>query len=194
MLMAVSVPGVALGDDLNPPTYRFFPNSTFTEWNGLFIVPFFLSVDDGFPLAGSGVPTVQMNPVAGGSDWSFFQPNFVDNLAMKKLRIQVTYSQAGPFGPAITGVTGVKGAGPGVPATDVSGLLSIPMAVPGRPGFRYFARDFEFFPNPDFETIDMTVPFGVTIDQVVIDSISIPEPGSLVMLTAGGLMLARRMR
>lgn len=195
LLVAASVSRAARADDLNPPAYRNSPNTTLTEWLFPPGFPSFTSVPGGFPLtnfnagSGNGVPHLQQTPVEGGTEWSLFQPNFIDDLPRKDLRIQVTYTQAGPFGPIITSVEGTD--------AGQSALSIFQGSFPGfpGPGLSYLGEDYAIFPNPDFEFIKMTVPNGVTIHQVVIDSISqVPEPGTFALLGLGGLMLARRRR
>jgi predicted transporter len=43
------------------------------------------------------------------------------------------------------------------------------------------------YPNPYFEIFDLEIPANSSVDQVVVDTISIPEPSTL-MLAALGLL------
>jgi hypothetical protein len=52
-----------------------------------------------------------------------------------------------------------------------------------------------FSPNPDWEKITVTVPPQFTIDQIVVATISIPDPATVGVLGIGiGLAFLRRRR
>ncbi len=185
--------GAALGDDLNPPPYRGAPLSVFAHWNadasGALMLNQFSWVDDNDPLTTltQFQPIVSFDPTL--SVYDFRIPNFIDQLPIKFLRIQLTW--AGTSQPPISlssdGFDGVSVA-PGV-LTFASGPL---VFTPGPGGYQYF--DFEYQPNPDFETIHVQLPPDGLLVQVVIDSISIPAPTSFAVLALGGLAVIRRRR
>ena len=49
-------------------------------------------------------------------------------------------------------------------------------------------------PNPTSEMITITVPYCTVIDQIVVDTICIPEPASMALLALGSVFLLRRRR
>jgi hypothetical protein len=55
-------------------------------------------------------------------------------------------------------------------------------------------REFRLYPNPLRETVTLALAEGQAIDQVVIDTICVPEPASLALLGLGGMALIRRRR
>lgn len=62
-----------------------------------------------------------------------------------------------------------------------------------------YVYEFEIWPNPDREQIglkftDDAYQYGIYVDQVVIDTICIPEPATLIILAIGGMSLIRRRR
>lgn len=115
---------------------------------------------------------------------SFNVPNWIDQEPFKFLRLQVTYT-----GPA--------------PLTEVFGFLGVPgdsalvTEAASNPVFGtagnslYFYQDWELRPNPDWEQLVLNVPPGTFIDQVVIDTISTPEPSTIALGLIGLLALGR---
>lgn len=185
----------ARGHDLNPPSYRGQPLSVHAHLNadptsgswGLGLSQFSW-VDDSDPSTYLHSMTVP-SPVGKGpnNDYQFMLPNFVDELPLKLLRMQLTW----------TGTT--------QPPVNIHGYgLDLGQYIPGiltfastplvftQPdgGYQYF--DFEFRPNPDLEFLYVTVPADCYLDQVVIDTISTPEPASLSLLAARLALLRRR--
>ena len=53
----------------------------------------------------------------------------------------------------------------------------------------HFYSDIWMEPNPDWEQIVVTVPLGTVIVEVVVDSVSSPEPATLSLLAFGGLAI-----
>ena len=124
--------------------------------------------------------------------------NWVDNEPLKKLRIQITYR--GDFAPTIPEITGF------VYYEDGPNRIPYPHPDPGSlvlPGqfvehvdwaAGQFYEDWIIEPNPDWEQIVVAVPMGTIVDQIVIDSISIPEPATLAVLGLGAVGLLRKRR
>lgn len=185
--------GVALGDDLNPPPYRGDPLSVFTHWSadasGFLTLNQFTWVDDNDPSTTltQFPPTVGFDPSMGVYDFRI--PNFIDELPIKFMRIQLTWE--GTSLPPL----GISSEGFNVP-NMVPGSLTFaspPLVfTPGPGGYQFF--DFEFVPNPEWEQIHVQMPPDALLVQVVIDTISIPSTGSLALLSLGGLTMIRRRR
>ena len=57
---------------------------------------------------------------------------------------------------------------------------------------RHVYQELLFQPNPDYEDVFLYVPARTTIDQIVIDAVSLPEPGMASLLALSGLILLRR--
>ena len=91
--------------------------------------------------------------------------------------------------PTVTLLTGFIPPSPGV-----SGVF-----VASDETFEGFHRveDWDLFPNPDFESLQLTIPVGSFVNQVVIDTISAPIPAALPLFLSslallGGLIGKRR--
>jgi len=107
--------------------------------------------------------------------------NWVDEMPLKQLRVQVYWS--GLTAPTIVGVLGDE-EGQQVPGNPVGGFTE--------PGV--IVEDWGIEPNPDWEQIQIDVPGGTSIDQIDIHSVSLPEPTSLALMGAAGLILLPRRR
>jgi len=181
------------GDDLNPPSYRGSPLSVSAEWQLLagttsLSLTNYNSVDDSdpstylYPIQ----PTVFMDPAVGNYD--FRLPNFVDELPIKYLRLQLTWT--GTTQPPISLLSnGWDGTNliPGV-VTFVSSPL---VFTQPDGGYQYF--DIEFRPNPDYELVSVHLPPDGLLTQVVIDTVStVPEPVTLGLMALGGMGIIRR--
>jgi hypothetical protein len=57
---------------------------------------------------------------------------------------------------------------------------------------------YEYFitiePNPDFESIFLSLPASANIEQLHVDTICVPEPAAAILLLAGSAMILRRRR
>ncbi len=218
-LIAAMALGVipAMADNFAPPDYVGDPLSYHAEWefaNGPLptgeIYPD--SESNGGPKNGEFLYDrfdTHIDP--DGSDWSWDPAdgdggmvntnrnasfaintiNWVDEEPDKSLRIQVTYiGQA----PTVTGANGYQfdpyHGGP-TNTTDF-GFFQADATVDVDQSHLY--NDIAMQPNPDWEQIVVNVPQGTVIDEVVVDSISIPEPSVLVLVLAvgGGLAFVRR--
>lgn len=177
----------AHGDDRNPPPYRGEPLSVHAHWlvdpSGLFVLSEFSWADDDDPSTYLSplTPSVLIDPAAGV--YGFEVPNFVDELPIKLLRIQLTWTGT-TQPPLFLASIGIDG-GNAVPG--VVTFASTPLVFTQPPGgYQYF--DIEYKPNPDFEQIRVQLPPDVSLDQVVIDSIStVPEPAASGLLIWGGM-------
>lgn len=185
-------------DDLNPPPWqRGGPLTTSAEWdfqqNTTTTLPDGNSVPTviGDGLGPSGVPSANAGPGLtwipfdgtggwlGPGDMVFDIPNWIDNEPFKYLWIQITY-QENPTAP-FPGVISILPSDP-LPTT-VTLLNVFDYAFPGTtiPGLRYHAESWQIQPNPDFERIIVNLQPDSVLSQVVIDTISIPEPSTLIL-------------
>ena len=129
----------------------------------------------------------------GGNTMTFDIPNIIDDRPVKHLRIQINGDWTGDNvpgnvigGPSVTLLTGDEQGSP-VPGVFVDSEETFP-------GYHRW-EDWDIFPNPDSERLVLTIPQNAFVNQVVIHTISIPEPASLAMLGLGGVtLLARRRR
>ncbi len=208
---ATVVAAPCFADDFAPPWYRGQPLSVQAAWEfnqpvtGFDIYPdFFNAVGgdgtlfDGFqtkieldsPNSWAWMPnTGGITPTGpGGASLSFKVQNFVDQMPQKLGRIQFTFDSAvvAFLPPDVFNVAGVIG------GQELPGTFGQLQVVDSRHAY----VDFTMIPNPWWEHIDVFVPFGTTLDEVVIDTISIPGPGALAILSVAGLMTggARRRR
>jgi hypothetical protein len=71
--------------------------------------------------------------------------------------------------------------------------------IPGEPaGWFYYEKMWSIRPQPDSETIDATIQLpagaGFALDAAVVDTICVPEPASLALLTVAAVALIGRKR
>lgn len=170
------------------PDYRGDENSVYAVFN-------WVSFDQDawkttlFETGPSIYPLHSIDPFAfdDGLDTTIMLPNFIDELPMKKMRIQMFFD--GP----------------------VSGdLLAINLAAYDREPTQWQIVDgsgpilsnahwfdIEIFPNPDWEEI---IIFGNqggnllpgNLLTIEVDTVSIPEPATMTLLAIGGLAMLRR--
>jgi hypothetical protein len=207
----------AMADDLFPPDFRGDPLSYYAEWdmfqNGdfnAFYADFENSVPgpdpadflhNGFATHLDFEPSAgwAMSPAGGG----FYNPledalfvanvvNWVDDEPFKLLRIQVTYTDELLGGaPMILGMEGYGPISGGEPYTSTGPLESF-MGPGIDPGTEYFYEDWMIEANPDWEQIEFFLPQGTIVEQIVIDTVSVPEPATMSLLGLGALALLRR--
>jgi hypothetical protein len=190
-----------LADDVRPPEYRGLPLSIYAEWQNVSQVPaetptladvFVPDFTQENPLFPGFETNLVCFPESEGTRYVIEMQNIVDELPLKFLRVQVTafsidVPPAEPF-------VNVIGSDPSLTPPDsvaVSGGLTEVVDLDDfPPDFAdVFVYDFVLEPNPDYEIIDIFVPEGTVVEQIVVDSIStVPEPATAALL-AGGLML-----
>ncbi|GAB4519503.1 MAG: hypothetical protein Tsb0013_23330 [Phycisphaerales bacterium] len=202
----------ALADDFAPPEFRGGPRSVYAEWD--FSTPFtsvdifpevFTAVDGPGGTLNMGFQTkaelsatgdwlwVQdpLDPMDGGitpssmdegASLAFKIQNYIDLEPEKLIRIQFTYQGLPPI---IAGMTGF------FPDGQSDGV---------RIGGTIFPNEQQYFdnwiitPNPWWELIEVIVPANTVLDQVVIDTISIPSPSAFALLGVAGVVALRRRR
>ena len=114
-------------------------------------------------------------------------PNNPDPNEIKYIYLQITSTKAP------SSVTPVGG-GSGGPYTGGTWSTGVPQWQESN-GWYTYNWGLTIEPNPEYEDIAITVPFGTSIDQIVVDTIcTTPEPATMGLLLLGGLALLRRRR
>jgi len=218
LALALEVPG-ALAEDVAPAPYRGEPGSTTQQWDfmtaGEPLGPetVYYPAPDGtggitdnpYGVADLEIMGVWMthDPAAGpGNGGAWFDYEIMDIVVpnqvvpplntWKDIRIQITYYDPTPD--------------PVPPRADVSAgpnLVELvdENVVPLGPDWYVLVKDWRIAPNPQEELVMIDNPhlgqLGVhAVGEVVIDTVCVPEPATVVLVTCGGLSLglARRRR
>ena len=183
----------ARADDLFPPTWRGQPGTTFAQWEYLTPNP---SPAPDITFNPWGIAATRVYPGVGQNWMSQFDgrdgvwplsgeiwvdvPNRPVTSPYKDIQVQLTWSAQAPGN---------------VPTV----LTTLPQTVPGTlvqttplgGSWMHSVYTMHLEPNPDWEQILITG--GINVDELVIDTICIPEPSSLMLLgLAATLMLRRR--
>jgi hypothetical protein len=85
---------------------------------------------------------------------------------------------------------------PGAPTSNPPGTNSFPYPNtpwPGTPWYTYYGL-ITIPENPPEEWITIPFPDSTNIEEVVVDTVCIPEPTCLLLLTVGGAAMLRRKR
>jgi hypothetical protein len=207
LAMLLVCPQIATADDFAQPWYRGLPLSYYAEWeftngplptigippelesdggpkNNEFLYDLFgthIDLDGGGwtwdPADGDGG---MVNPGRPGS-FGINTINWVDEEPLKYIRVQITH--IGPA-PIVVGASGYKYDpyhDPGNPpiTSDLGAFPAGPSIVVDA---NHFYSDILMWPNPDWEQIVVDVPMGTIIDEIIVDTISIPEPASVGLL------------
>ncbi|GMV37449.1 MAG: hypothetical protein AMXMBFR61_19570 [Fimbriimonadales bacterium] len=186
-LAAATLSLSAVADDLTPPWYRGLPDTTFQHWQFYTPSPEPEWFDNPY-----GVPSISdVSPnsiwlpefegrrgvwcIAPGTSMEFTIPNVVDPNHEKEYRFQLTY-----FGAP----------GEVVPLGDPYDFGYIDMGD----GWTHFRADYRF-PFCDWTVASVIAgDHPLYIDQLVVDSWCVPEPGTMAAIAAGLGALALRRR
>lgn len=182
---------LSFGDDLYPPSWRGQPGSTFGEWE--------FSTPDPNPLPDLGhypwgPPTTQVTPgflqswvpsLNGRQGaWPLSGeiyvtiPNQPALNPYKDIQVQLTWTEQQPGNrPAVTETR-----------FNVGSTLIHEIPLPG--GWMHSTYLIHLEPNPDWERI--LISGGITVDEMVIDTICAPEPMTAGLLIVGAMLLRRR--
>lgn len=217
LLIAICLtPSIASADDFAPPPWpRAHPHAVTAEWE--FLVP--PAADPAPPdgpltnvsVKGSGTaPGGTTADIFGDSGWGgtsggnwFFPPstfpqgmrfrvdNVIDFEPVKHIRLQVTHTPG--LGLFVDPLPGFNLAETGSTPGPVTGPVSFSSG-----GLVFSLFTWDMFPNPPWEDFILGVTGGGEIRQVVVDTISIPEPSAFVLcaiaLSTLGMAFRRRLQ
>lgn len=198
VVAAVGICAVAFADDLNPPPWRTNPpgqgSTTFQQWefntNANPAAPDVVHNNFGAPVAnihGDFPYTVWLandnghNGVWRFEDWiSLDVPNDPIQHPYKEIWIQITYSAGAGHDPQLFTEP---------PESNVETVNKVQLDQ----FYWHGTYKITIIPNPQAETIFIE-PRDCTlyVDEIVLDTISIPEPASLFLLAVSSLLLRRR--
>lgn len=214
-MLALAVPVSALADDLYPPPWRpldptapLTPHSVLAKWDllqfqGPPLIPttFETGPEAPYRLDPNTPPLLteisNQNPLVYRVDL----PNFIDPLPIKLIRVQYSWFAGDPSGnPSFPGdaqTLTLVGTDQGnqIPGVNVFSSPTTVFSDPNDPLLNLAHRydDFIIEPNPDFEFFDIAF-FNGDPRWIVIDTISVPEPTTFLLLGLAGIVLfvARR--
>ena len=199
VLFVGAVPANA--DDLNPPIWRGLPGSTSQEWDFLTgdITP-----DAPMDYLPDGQEVPYDNPYGGALAWYYpgtgqhWWPELDGRIGvlplsgaiyldiwntpepnpLKEIRLQITWQQQ------------VMGEAPVIlfdhfePGSEpFEGQVVDEVTMPLEGDWQHTTFDLTIMPNPFFETI--RIGGAIDVDQIVVDTICIPEPSSITLLLCG---------
>ena len=211
MMVVGGVVSTALGDDIVPPVWRGDPASTFQEWD------FLTDANPASPEAGTltnpyGSPTatISLGFLAAGYLGEFEGRDGIWDIAQgpptstgcitleipnssitgpgtyKDVLVQVTYYLDPSDVPVVDVVGGTL--------TDSGSQLVDDVSGPGAWWLDWSLWRIE--PNPFSETITISgnADWGSTIDQIVVDTVCVPEPATAALVILGCASLLGRKR
>lgn len=192
MLCALAVTGSARADDLYPPSWRGDEGTTFALWEFSTANPAPAADQEDNPY---GSPAMTIWTGVGQTWWEMWEgrqgvwplsgaleaevPNRADPLSYKDIWVQITWRSEVPS-PLLL-----------VRELDTGVIGSLVNQVVLDDGWTHSTYQIHLEPNPPAETI--RVDGSVMVDEVVVDTICIPEPMTMALLAVGtGVLVLRR--
>jgi len=186
----------AFADDWFPPPWRGQDGSTFQEWR--FLTPDLIPVPD-VVINKYGQPLLEVNPAGQWLDsfnsalgvWplsgemDLYIPNRPLPLEQKDIWIQLTWMPGELSDPSLSDEPIV-----GIVPFDSMQMSRENFIDPN--GWTHTTFIISIYPNPAREWIN--VKGNILVDQLVIDTICIPEPTTIVLLGLGALALLIKRR
>ncbi len=123
---------------------------------------------------GDPIPTWHVDVDGGG--FTVLIPNAPDPNPWKHIFYQVTSNKA---------------PNPSGPTSFPAGTHKPGTAYQHAGGWYTYTGQIDITPNPQYETVTFTFPSCTNIEEIVIDTICVPEPIMMGLLGAGGLMMLR---
>jgi hypothetical protein len=198
LAVLLAVPAMAWADDYNPPPWRGDPGWTYARWE--FMTPDLMPPPDQWDNP-FGPPELEVNPFGDGwmpgyqgreGVWPLSGEIWVDIFNYpepndeKWIWVQLTWApmmgEPTPF-PNVEEIFNEGGPYPGME-------IDRQPAFPGDWTYSTFLIELPF--NPQFETV--YIWGDIYVDELVIDTICIPEPTSMAMLLGGCVLVLRRRR
>lgn len=205
-LLVLIVSGSVCADDLVQPEWRGDPGSTYTRWEFLTDNTDPTPEEQNNPFGGARLhvfPTHPWEQMWGGRDgvWALSGlidleiDNTLNPEPVKYVQIQLTW--AGQYdSPAAVPTPTIAGElENGTPVEwellNESTIDLEPTGVAGAdPDWHHTTYLYALYPNPIIDYID--IGGSIWVDELVVDTICIPEPMTLVLLGMGGLLLRKR--
>jgi len=202
-LLTILVPALcARADDFSlPPWQRGDAGTTFQAWSFSTSAKDNVTADAGFiKPEGAYDPYLYVNSSysynSSAGAWplgelDIFVADFADTSpgTSKQIQIQLTWQGASnnymPPQPSVNVVPEFNGDPSAFPITDISWQNFEPVNGWNRSLFVFIIE-----PNPTEEWI--TIKGDIIVDQVIVDTICVPEPASLVLLFGGALMAFKK--
>lgn len=182
----------AYADDLNPPPWRGQPGSTFGTWE------FSTSDPNPLPEPGSVYPWGPPSTVVTPGLLQTWLPDWNGRFGVWPLSGEIVVEipnqpLPNPYKVVWIQLTWTEQA-PNVFPTVSETRFNIPAGLVNRMpllnGWFHDTYSIYIEPNPDWERI--LISGAVNVDEMVIDTICVPEPMTLGLLALGGLALIRR--
>ena len=167
------------------PSYAFAPNSVHMEIeNGGQV--FTCNDSAGYALFTGVSPSftyLNFSQYLGFSIYNMVIPNFVDDLPTKYMRVQMFWdSMTSSETPAVQTI-GYDSTG------DVNEVLAFTSKVDYVNNIYSQYVDWKLSPNPDWEQVLIVVPAALTLQKIVIDTVSVPVPATLLIFGSGLIAL-----